>query len=96
MTPEDNEMAMTPYTLVPPPWTPRYHVGRNDGELMPEDEPCLVIRGQDILAPAVLLHYLKIYETFTDHDPKVIRELEDHLEVLREWQRSHRIKLADR
>lgn len=66
------------------------------GPLVPDDEPCIVIRGQDILAVAALDHYLKIYRTMPHNDPKVIEELMIHRDRLRQWQEDNPTKLADR
>lgn len=82
-------------------WKPRYivtkapHVG---GASIPDDEPCLVIRGQDELALKVLDYYMNTYLGSEFFDRKVYEELADHRHVLAEWRRTHRdkIKTADR
>lgn len=69
------------------------HVGGNP---IPEDEPCLVVRAQDKLAVDVLRYYIDEYNEEIDADPKVIEELEEHLNHLILWQMSHPTKIADR
>jgi hypothetical protein len=68
------------------------------GMPIPEDEPCLVIRGQDRLAPTMLRIYLDCYTCNPIHDHAVVVELENHLHELVEWQwnNSDKVKEADR
>ena len=83
-------------------WTPRYLVQKAPGvggKPIPEDEPCLVIRGQDLQAVAMLKTYIAFYQTLGyAADPKVIADLEEHLDALIEWQGDHAVdcKWADR
>lgn len=79
----------------------RYIVEKNDGipgAPIPEDEPCLVIRGQDLLAPFMLQQYIDNYNQFTEADNAVITDLREHLAILLEWQMNNadKVKLADR
>jgi hypothetical protein len=79
----------------------RYIVEKNDGipgAPIPEDEPCLVIRGQDIMAPFILQHYIDNYSQFAEADDDVIADLREHLGILLEWQMNNAesVKLADR
>lgn len=71
------------------------HVG---GDPIPEDEPCIVIRAQDVLAPAMLHKYIMVYSDLEDAQPEVIEELNDHLHKLLRWQMENgdRLKVADR
>lgn len=78
----------------------KYIVEKNDttpGAPIPEDEPCLVIRGQDLMAPFVLQHYIDNYSEFEEADEEVIANLREHLAVLLEWQMNNAgsVKLAD-
>ena len=88
-------------------WTPRYLVQKAPGiggPPIPEDEPCLVIRGQDILAPEILFDYIQKYEKEYGKDRTAPRarpvsvECLPHLAVLIEWQGDHpdKVKMADR
>jgi hypothetical protein len=79
----------------------RYIVEKNNhvpGAPIPEDEPCLVIRGQDLLAPFMLQQYIDNYSQFTEADDAVIADLREHLGILLEWQMDNgdKVKLADR
>lgn len=79
----------------------RYFVEKADGisgPPIPPDEPCIVIRGQDLLAPTTLQRYIDTYSEFDDAQEEVIEELRDHLAILLEWQMDNadKIKLADR
>lgn len=70
------------------------------GEPIPPDEPCLVIRGQDVLAVEMLREYIRRYEgiaTSTRQRP-LIMDLHRHLLALMEWQDANpgKVKVADR
>jgi hypothetical protein len=69
-----------------------------DGLPIPEDEPCLVVRAQDMLAPIMLQWYIDLYSTFEDSQDEVRTELQDHLRRVLAWQVDHadKVKLADR
>jgi hypothetical protein len=71
------------------------------GEPIPEDEPCVVIRGQDILAPVMLKIYQDLYLSLAPYgavDGRVIDDVDNHGDRLRDWQMEHpgKIKWADR
>lgn len=68
------------------------------GDPIPDDEPCLVIRAQDTLAPIMLQWYIDLYCTFETAQDEVREELLDHLRTLLTWQVDHaeKVKLADR
>ena len=79
----------------------RYIVRKADGvpgDPIPEDEPCCVIRGQDVLAMETLGYYLSRYQLLPAADPQVISELQDHYNRIDRWQREHpdKLKVADR
>lgn len=63
---------------------------------IPDDEPVLVIRGQDVLAQFILNAYILKYQDLADYDPRVIDELRIHQMALTEWQLKNRVKVADR
>ena len=69
------------------------HVG---GAPIPEDEPCIVIRGQDVLALAMMDYYLDTYCNHPDADPTVLVELASHRDAIEAWQEQHPPKWADR
>lgn len=79
----------------------RYIVEKNPevgGSSIPEDEPCIVIRGQDILAIPMLKLYIEFYKVSDHVDYMVIKELYEHLGRLNAWQEYNAgiIKWADR
>jgi hypothetical protein len=81
--------------------TPRYVVRKAEdisGRPIPADEPCLVVRGQDVLAPTMLRLYIRLYRDSEFYDQKVVDELRDHLQRLADWQAANAgyVKLADR
>ena len=41
------------------------------GNPIPDDEPCFVVRGQDVLAPALLGEYILRYREVPGYDPEV-------------------------
>lgn len=62
--------------------------------LIPDDEPVLLVRGQDKLALATLDFYIEASGRLNP-DPKVTRLLADHRERLASWQEDHPTKWAD-
>ena len=85
----------------PDRWKPRYQVRKSPhvgGDPIPEDEPCLVIRAQDMLAPAALAWYIERYEALDHPDPGVIEDLLATAAELERWRSEHpfSIKRADR
>lgn len=68
------------------------------GDPIPPDEPCLVIRAQDVLAPGILDTYIARYNVLSAGDPGVVEELMVHRRKLTEWQMDHpgHVKVADR
>jgi hypothetical protein len=80
-------------------WSPRYSVQKAagvGGAPIPGDEPCLVIRAQDVLAGLMLEEYIVHYTTLRGHDPEVLLELRAHRFALINWQLEHPPKVADR
>lgn len=66
------------------------------GPQIPDDEPFLVIRAQDILAIPAINWYFCQYFAIEGHDEQVLDELYDHRKAILEWQKSHPTKVADR
>ena len=61
---------------------------------IPEDEPVFLLRGQDQLAPDLLLrwaHKLRLYEG----NPEMARMVEDHAMKMIKWQRNVKVKMPD-
>lgn len=81
---------------------PRYivhKVGWVGGNPIPDDEPCFVIRGQDLLALKMIDAYINLlYETPDKVDEGVVEDLLAHQLRIAEWQYCHRdqVKFADR
>lgn len=61
---------------------------------IPEDEPVFLLRGQDILAPELLLMWASKLR-LSGGDPKMARIVEDHAQLMLEWQKSRMKKLPD-
>lgn len=70
------------------------HVG---GEPIPEDEPCIVIRAQDVLAPLFMHNYILKYSELEDASQPVIDRCNEHLHALLRWQMENgdKLKVAD-
>lgn len=68
------------------------------GPQVPDDEPVLVIRAQDVLAPEMMDYYLNRYLSLPTvmRDPAVVEELQSHRQALLQWQETHPTKVADR
>ena len=87
-------------------WQNRYEVRKADGvggDPIPDDEPVLVIRAQDVLALEMLDDYMAAYCNLTGWSADdveaspVIARVAAHREALVEWQKEnrHRMKVAD-
>ncbi len=79
----------------------RYLVRKADGiggPPIPEDEPVLVIRAQDILAARMMRIYIDLYTLLDAGGDDVVDEMNEHLDALIEWQMANpdRVKVADR
>lgn len=84
-------------------WKPRYVVSKAEGiggSPIGEDEPCLVIRGQDRLAPFMIQAYIDHYKAMRGQvaDPQVEVDLAEHKRELMAWQARNyeKVKWADR
>lgn len=62
--------------------------------LIPDDEPVLLVRGQDKLALRTLDFYIEA-SLRENPDPKVTELLADHRDRLAVWQATHATKVAD-
>lgn len=63
--------------------------------LIPDDEPVLLIRGQDGLALAIIGEYIDRYSRAADGDPRVLEFLQEHTKRIAAWQAEHGSKVAD-
>jgi hypothetical protein len=82
-------------------YEPRYLAEKRSGvggRPIDHDEPVIVIRAQDVLAPVMMLRYMELYEPFENADPGVLEECREHLAAIIEWQADNpeRVKVADR
>ncbi len=64
-------------------------VKASDGSKIPEDEPLFVVRGQDLLAPQVLLDYADRFEVESslDEDERraIAATIREHAATMRDW-----------
>lgn len=67
--------------------------------LIPDDEPVFLIRGQDVLAPDILDAYVEAYITNDEenYDENITIAVSGHANAIRQWQKEHpnKIKAAD-
>lgn len=61
---------------------------------IPEDEPCFLLRANDILAPKLLLTWAMELR-LQGGDPKMAAEAEDWAQQMLTWQKSHDVKLPN-
>jgi len=71
----------------------KYIVTRADGKPIPEDEPCFVIRAQDIYAVTMVNYYMD--RVGGRVSPEMYRELDEHLHRIIKWQEEHGAKTPD-
>lgn len=64
---------------------------------IPAAEPVFLVRGQDALAVEVLEHYIDMYQEQPGHDPRILAELDEHLDAIIDWQALNpdKVKVAD-
>jgi len=61
---------------------------------IPADEPVFLLRGQDMLAPAILDRYAADAQR-AGCEPHLVRAVHDHAEAMRDWQRTRFQKRPD-
>jgi hypothetical protein len=71
----------------------KYTVTRTDGTPIPPDEPCFVIRAQDLFAIKAVQAYIDLTRDLVRVE--MTRELIAHRERIAHWQLEHRPKLPD-
>jgi hypothetical protein len=59
-----------------------------------EDEPVMLFRAKDVLAPAILAKYADLLR-FHNADPVMIQTVLAHEQKMRQWQRMNGCKLPD-
>jgi hypothetical protein len=61
---------------------------------IPQDEPVFLLRGQDMFAPDLLLKWAARVR-LNYGDPDMARMVEDHAQLMIEWQQNHISKIPD-
>lgn len=64
-------------------------------ELIPEDEPVMLFRAQDVLFIHVLMHYAHELDKI-GADEDMVLAVQDHIETAREWRRENQVKVPDK
>lgn len=82
-------------------FNPRYKVTKAEGvsgDPIPEDEPVIVIRAQDVLSHEMMQFYITRYANTPGNSREVLRDLYDHASALMAWQQANpdKMKVADR
>jgi len=62
--------------------------------LIPDDEPVFLLRGQDMIAPRLLLKWATQLRLLRG-DPYMAEIVEKHAQAMIEWQDTHKSKLPD-
>ena len=62
--------------------------------LIPEDEPVFLLRGQDIVAPVVVVVWADLAEA-EGANQTIIGHAREHAELMRTWQKEHGSKIPD-
>lgn len=68
---------------------------QDEANLIPEDEPVFLLRGQDKWAPAVVAYYAKLVEAAPGHCVAIARNAKEHAEAMRKWQGENETKAPD-
>lgn len=62
---------------------------------IPEDEPVFLIRARDTYGPETVREWVTMQINDPDHDPKLIKLVEDHVKLMDAWQATHGCKVPD-
>ena len=79
----------------------KYKIIRLDGSELPDDEPCFVLRGQDVFALPAIIQYRNICSRGTGAEPEAAQEHIEHVDkevaIFLEFARDHpdRMKTPD-
>jgi len=63
--------------------------------IIPTDEPVFLLRGQDIFAPVILNIYATLVKQSALPDENIVRNVEEHAEIMRNWHLNHKRKHPD-
>lgn len=73
---------------------PDYQRIQDPAGSIPEDEPVFLLRGQDLIAPYVLMDWARRAEKL-GMDPKMVQMARDHASAMWRWQNEQKRKLPD-
>jgi hypothetical protein len=68
---------------------------QDSANIIPEDEPVFLLRGQDVLAPALLDIYVAMSRNTAGSDDNLLLAVTEHAERMRAWQVAEKSKVAD-
>lgn len=68
---------------------------QDSANIIPENEPVFLLRGQDRLAPLMLDIYVAMSEQNPQADPNIIKAVREHADQMRRWQSTECKKTAD-
>jgi hypothetical protein len=63
-------------------------------DLIPEDEPVFLIRGQDLTAPDTLQFYADLAAKFGASE-ELVQRVRDHADAMQCWQKARAMKVPD-
>jgi len=73
---------------------PDYNRIQDPANLIPDDEPVFLLRGQDITAPYVVDHWAKMADSYGAKE-NIVKAAQEQAERMRNWQRDHACKIPD-
>ena len=68
---------------------------QDSANIIPEDEPVFILRGQDKLAPVMLDIYCALSANTKGADIDIRVAVTEHAGRMRNWQRERKVKVAD-
>jgi hypothetical protein len=68
---------------------------QDSDNIIPQDEPVFLLRAQDIFAPTMLKIYVALIQQSTSPDENIIRNTENHIEAMIQWQRNNKCQHPD-
>lgn len=74
---------------------PDYDRFQDPANLIPQDEPVFLLRGQDKTAPSIVRAWASAQRMNPKADPKIIYAAEQHANLMEKWQAEQNYKWAD-
>lgn len=68
---------------------------QDSANVIPQNEPVFILRGQDQLAPVILDIYVAMTKNLSGFDVNIADAVAEHTQRMRAWHENHGCKVAD-